>query len=176
MLETYVDTFLEKVMKGKFKTSLGEAEAQGASKEKIREMKGMLFSHYVADDQGNPVNPLNPQFINQLKGRSKVELINSLRNISQQTVGGYARFWIANVGRDLIKHEDHGEVAPYVQQKMKESGFMHDDPHYHITKNALQLATEYGHLLTGNLQPLQRAGYKTQAQRGGGDHQGEGQH
>lgn len=164
ILETYTDTFLQKAMGDKFKEAIEHAEKElKLSKKDMREMKGQLMMQYYAeeDEEGHlrSKNILTEDYVKNLKGKKKVELISKLQKIGE---GTKSRYWQVLAGKSmegLLTEEDRIDMAKYIHPIFQERGFKHK--YSHLTRSVEEQAKHYGLLLRGEGKQLQeKEGYE----------------
>ncbi len=159
ILEMYVDTFLQKAMGDKFKTTMKKAEGKKLSKKDIRELKGQLMGKYHTDEEGNPVNILSEAYINRLKGKKKIELIEELKGLSKTIQESYSRHLQGEALEGVISEDDRFDMADYIEPIFKKKGLTHKK--HHLLRSAREQAMHYGLLLQGASETLvKKAGYK----------------
>jgi len=156
ILEKYVDTFLEKAMREKFKKHMEAAEKEGLSKEDIRKIKGRLFANYHRDEKGNPIDILDESYVRELKGKRKIDLIQQLKTIAQASKKTYSQFLIGRMTSPLMDEYDITEMHEYITPLFKKAGFEPEE--HHLTKAAPELYGAYATLLRGG--DISKLGYK----------------
>ncbi|MEK6951366.1 MAG: hypothetical protein AABX13_06610 [Nanoarchaeota archaeon] len=159
VLERYTDTFLQNALGGKYKEIVAHAEKEGKlSKKDLRELKGQLLGQFAADDEGKYINPLSDQFIKDLKGKKKVEIINVLQEIADKMKDNYTARLHNKALEGLISEDDRLEMAQYIGPIFTARGWKHKKEH--IFRSAHEQAGHYGALLQGQGKTLQERGYK----------------
>lgn len=160
ILETYVDTFLQKAMGSAFTKTIEHAVKDAKlNKKELRELKGELMSQYHFDDRGNPINILSEENLKKLKGKKKLDLIDELRNISERVKNSYTSYLHGKALEGLLSEDDRLDMAKYLTPVFEERGFKHKTPH--IMRSVREQQSHYMALLSGNPEnQLQRAGYK----------------
>ena len=160
ILETYTDTFLQKAMGDKYKNTLEHAGKDSKlNKKELRELKGQLMGQFHTDDEGRPQNILSDQYIKQLKGKKKIELVDELRDMSERVKKSYSRFLQHKALEGILSEDDRLDMAKYITPIFEERGFKHKKPH--IMRTVTEQQSHYGALLAGNPEnSLQQAGYK----------------
>ncbi|MBI2128711.1 hypothetical protein HYU07_00580 [Candidatus Woesearchaeota archaeon] len=157
ILEVYVDKFLERAMGEKFKDTLEQAKKEGLSEEDIRDMKGSLFSQYHPTREGI-VNPLSKEFIKQFVGKTKLEAIEALKGLAENSKKLYASYLNDSATEGLIKQYDVLDLTKHLKPKFKEAGFKPRE-HY-LKKRAHELEAHYEALIKGAGEQLQKYGYE----------------
>lgn len=175
VMEAYMSHFLKLVLKG---DALAEHEKLVKNMEhsprERRQMIGALFSQYVKDEEGHPINPLDEQWLKANADKAKIDIINYLRDtLGKRTVDSYTGFYHQNLSRELIKHDEQPLVVKHLRDKYKEAKIEHPDEHFHATKDTQSLLTIHRYALQGDSQALSRLGYKTPLQRAEGGQGGQ---
>lgn len=148
ILETYTDTFLQTAMGDAYKKTMEHAGKEGKlNKKELRRFKGQLMGQFYRDEKGNPLNLLEDENIKELKGKTKLDLIEELRNISEGVKKGYTSFLQQKAMEGLINEDDRLEMAKYITPVFQERGLKHKNPH--ITRTAQEQALHYQLLLRG---------------------------
>ena len=159
IMESYVDTFLEKALSGKFKEIMKHASSEGLDQKKLRELKGQLMGRYLTDERGAPIDILSSKYLKNLKGKKKVDLISHLRGLGEQIRDSYTSHLHQEAIGDLVSEDDRLDLAKYISPIFKKKGLQHEDSH--ITRSAREQASHYGALLQGGTETLmKKAGYK----------------
>jgi hypothetical protein len=159
ILETYVDTFLQKAMGKKFDKLLKSAKKHGVEDKDLREVKGELMSKYYSEDGRSPTNILGDKYLKGLKDKKKIDLIDKLRSIGDRTKQMYVMNLANDASSNFFHEDDRSELADYLTPVFKKAGFKHDKPH--IMRTAAEQAKHYGTLLSGGHKDLQdEHGYK----------------
>ena len=160
ILETYTDTFLQKAMGDKYKNTLEHAGKDSKlNKKELRELKGQLMGQFHTDDEGRPQNILSDQYIKQLKGKKKIELVDELRGMSERVQKSYNLFLHNQALEGILSEDDRLDMAKYITPIFEERGFKPKKPH--IMRTVREQQSHYGALLAGNPEnSLQQAGYK----------------
>jgi len=154
VIEAYVDAFL-KAVHSDFDAVIAHAKAEGMDEEGIRELKGNLFGLYHQTERGE-FNPLSNDFIKTLAGKTKIEAIESLRSLADDSQKMYTNKLYSKAVEGLLKEEDRLTLAKHIKPKFEKAGFEHDDSH--ITRGVRQLSLEYRTLLEGK--ELDKYGYR----------------
>lgn len=116
------------------------------------------MSKYYANDQGHGINMLTDQYIDRLKGKKKVEIIEHLRAIGEQTKNIYATHLTQAALEGLIRDDDRLDMAKYIAPIFEEKGWKHKQGH--IFRSTEEQAKHYGALLQGAGDELKKVGYK----------------
>lgn len=156
ILGAYVDHFLEKAMGSRFKDAVKHAKDEGLTEDEIMAMKNTLLGNYLKDENGNPVGLLSRDDAKRLKGKTKMEVIDYLRDIGDKLSKSYSRHLMGKATENLIKHYDIADLSKHVGPRFEEAGFKPED-HY-LTMPAQKLAQHYGALLGGL--DITKLGYK----------------
>lgn len=154
IVESYVDEFLKRAASTEFQHILDYAEQKGFSKKKIREAKGKLFATFHTSKEGS-LDPFHDEFIKQYKGKNKLEAIESLKSLGEQSKRLYPQYLLGKAGRDLIKDTEHSQMAEYVEPKFIKAGWK--NPKGYFGRDAIELGGEYVGLLQGT--DLKEAGF-----------------
>lgn len=160
ILETYVDKFLETVLGDEVGEMIKRVKEHGGDKKAIRELKGQLFGRYHTDEQGRSVNILADAYINRLKGKKKIELIEQLKGIANITKQRYGQYLLSRPLEGVLVEEDRIAMADYIKPIFEKQGFTHED--HPVTKSVEKQAAEYAALLQGGEghKELEKADYK----------------
>ncbi len=159
ILEKYTDTFLQNALGEKYKGIVAHAEKdKKLSKKDLREFKGSLLSQFVGDEEGKYINPLAEQFIKDLKGKKKAEIIKVLQDVSGAHKEHYAARLHHQALEGVISEDDRLEMAQYIGPIFTERGWKHKKDH--IMRSAPEQAAHYGALLQGAADVLKKSGYK----------------
>lgn len=158
MLESYADSLLEKAIGKAYQDMIKHAKESGMSDSDIFDFKGQLMGQRITDERGNPINLLDKEHINKLKGKKKIEVVQALRNISDKVVDSYKNYMIGESLGGLFGEDDRTAMSKYITPKFKEAGFAHEKPH--IWRTSGEQASHYALLLQGATESLQKAGYK----------------
>jgi hypothetical protein len=81
-----------------------------------------------------------------------------LQNISKGAITGYAGYLTGKITGELLKSEDHYDLAEHMKPRMEAAGWYHDDDP--LTKEHADLVKEYIAGIIGNSEKLEEAGYK----------------
>lgn len=158
ILETYTDTFLEKAMGKRFKETIEHAKTEAKlNKKELRKLKGKMMSHYYFDERGQPIDILSDEYIQELKGKKKVELISELQEIGQRNTQTYVRRLRTSALDGLLTEEDHLSMAKYITPIFKDRGWKNKTAH--ITRTIQEQMQHYGALMTGDSKTLTKEGY-----------------
>jgi hypothetical protein len=158
ILETYVDSFLEKAMGKSFKETITHAKKEGADEETLRELKSQLMGQYHTDEDNRPQNILGEKYIKSLKGKKKIDLVDHLRSMSKNISESYSSHLQQKVIRGMFSEEDRLDMAKYIGPKFKKKGWTHKNSH--VTRSVGDQATHYMHLIKGAGENLTQSGYK----------------
>ncbi|PIZ51006.1 hypothetical protein COY27_05110 [Candidatus Woesearchaeota archaeon CG_4_10_14_0_2_um_filter_33_13] len=159
ILESYVDTFLQKAMGKRFEKFVAHAKKIKMDKKDLREFKGQFMSKYYSADGRNPTNILSSGYIKSLKGSTKLDVIDRLRSIGETT----KKFYTANLVNEAIggifsDEDDRVDLAEYLTPKFEKAGWKHDKPH--VWRDTKEMSQHYSALLSGNQgDALQKSGY-----------------
>ncbi|MBT3297967.1 hypothetical protein HN385_03520 [archaeon] len=159
ILESYVDTFLQKALGDKFNKHMEQAKKEGIKGKDLRKLKGSLMGMYHTDERGNPINILEDNYINKLKGKKKIKLISELQNLGSKIVQGYTSHLKDKALEGLISEDDRLDMATYITPVFNSRGMKPADPF--LTKSATEQSRDYGILLQGGSNILQeKLGYE----------------
>ncbi len=127
ILEMYVDSFLDQaVFGGRFKKVIEQAKKRGITGQRLRELKGELFSHYHRTEEG-AINPLTEQNIKKLEGKNASELESFLRTLRDTTQKTYTGFLIKEATAELVNIYDRPELSDFVEKRFKKAGLVHPE-------------------------------------------------
>ena len=157
ILETYVDTFLEKAMGSGYKAIVSEAKKNGADAKKLREMKGQMMSQYHTDKEGNGIDILSDKYIKRLKKEKKVDLIERLEGISENVKENYASRLTNEAIGNLVSDHDRLDLSKHLGKAFDKYHWEHEDSH--ITRNVSTQIKHYQALLLGDNKSLKGVGY-----------------
>lgn len=158
IIETYVDTFLEKAIGKPYKDMIKSAKDEGASEKDLRNFKQTLLDNYLRDSEGNRIPLLNERYIKSLKKRKKIELIGELQGISEKMKETYTIHLLNKATGELFSEDDRSDMAEYITPKFKKQGWKHGDPH--VFRSVQEQEKHYSALLSGAGEKLKKAGYK----------------
>jgi len=159
ILETYVDSFLDKAMGKKFTETIKHAKKNGLKDKDLRELKGQLLGRYTTDSEGNFNNVLSESYIKKLKGKKKIALIEELKTVSEDMRDKYTMNLHGMALDGLISEEDRLDMAKYIGPKFSAKNWKHKDKD-HIMHSAVKQAGHYSMLMKGMGEQLQKNGYK----------------
>ncbi|MBI2575467.1 hypothetical protein HYV82_06305 [Candidatus Woesearchaeota archaeon] len=127
VIESYVDTFIEKALNGsKFKEAIEYAKAKGASPEEIRKLKGEFFSNYHRTEQG-ALNPLDANQLKKWRGKSRAKLEAHLRQLQGNTVQLYAQHMESEAYGKIFNVYDRASLAKHLEPIFEKAGLIHDE-------------------------------------------------
>lgn len=158
ILETYVDSFLEKAMGSKFKEIIEHAKKDGTDDKQLRLLKGQLMGQYHTDKNGRPINILTDEYISQLKDKKKVFVIEHLKGLSSEVRKDYTSRLQQQALEGLFSEDDRVDMAKYITPLFKKRGWKHDRSH--VTFSTDEQSQLYSLLLDGNSEQLKKVGYK----------------
>jgi len=161
ILETYADNVLQKTLgESTFKKFMENAEKDNKmNKKELREFKGQLLGQFHPDGEGRPGNIFAENYLKELRGKKKIELIEHLKTLSERVKETYSSHLRNKALEGLISEEDRLDMAKYITPIFQERGLKHKKPH--IVRSANEQASHYGALLQGGTETLMKeAGYK----------------
>ncbi len=154
ILESYVDTFLQKAMGDKFKKHIDQAKKEGIKDEELRKLKGALMGMYHTDEQGRPVNVFEDKYLKKFKGKKKIKLAGELQKLGGELVQGYTSHLKDKALEGLVSEEDRLDMATYVTPVFNDRGLKPENSF--LTKSVAEQARDYGFLLQGRSDILQQ--------------------
>lgn len=159
IIESYVDTFLQKAMGDKFKKHIEQAKKEGIKDKELRKLKGALMSMYHTDENNRPLNIFESNYIKKLKGKKKIKIAAELQGLGSKLVQGYTSHLKEKALDGLVSEEDRLDMATYITPVFKDRGLKPEDSF--LTKSAAEQARDYGLLIQGGSNILQeKLGYE----------------